>query len=155
MSLPAAWGNSHNKHMKGFTLIELLLVIGGIGIIAALTIPVGVNFYRIQVLDETAGDILVALRRAQSQAMFQKNDSAFGVRFLSDSYVLFEGNSYGEVPSQDEPFNLMGGITTSGIVEVDFAKLTGIPNTTGTLTITSGNDSQGIHINAQGKVEKN
>ena len=141
--------------MKGFTLIELLLVIGGIAIISALTIPVGVNFYRTQVLDETAGDILGALRRAQSQAVFQKNDSEFGVRFLSDSYVLFEGNSYGEVPSQDETFNLVGGITTSGIVEVTFAKLTGIPSATGTLTITSANDSQGININAQGKIEKN
>jgi len=36
---------------------------------------------------------------------------------------------------------------------VVFAKLIGKPNTVGTLTITSGNNSRNVSINVQGKVE--
>jgi len=141
--------------MKGFTLLELLLVIGAAILIAAFTIPVGVRFFQNQILDETTSSILGALRRAQNQAISQKNDSVFGVKFLSGSYVLFQGNSYGSrIQSEDESFSLPGGITTAGIEEVVFAKLTGIPNTTGTLTIISGNDSQTLNINAQGSIER-
>jgi len=140
---------------KGFTLVELLIVITVIIIIAALTVPVGVNFYRSQVLDETTSSILTTLRRAQAQSLFQKNDGSFGVRFLSGSYVLFQGSSYtARIQSEDEIFTLSGGITTSGIDEIVFAKLAGSPNTTGTLTITSGDEGQSISINAHGKVER-
>ena len=140
--------------MRGFTLIELLLVIAASITIAALTIPVGMRFFQTQALDESASGILETLRRAQNQAMFQKNDSAFGVKFLPDSYVLFQGDSYGEVPSEDESFSLPSGITTSGINEVVFAKLTGTPNPNGTLTITSGSNSQALDINIKGKIER-
>ena len=142
------------RNSSGFTMIEILLVIAGVILIAALTIPVGIRFFQTQTLDETMAGILETLRRAQNQAIFQKNDRAFGVKFLSDSYVLFQGTSYEEFPSEDESFSLPSGTTTSGINEVVFSKLTGIPNTTGTLTITSGNDSQVININEQGKIEK-
>jgi len=135
-------------------MLELLLVIAAAILIAALTIPVGIRFFQTQTLDETTNGILETLRRAQSQAMFQKNDKAFGVKFLSDSYILFQGSLYGEFPSEDENFSLPSGITTSGINEVVFSKLTGIPNSSGTLTITSGNDSQALNINTQGKIER-
>lgn len=141
--------------MRGFTMLELLLVIAAAILIATFTIPVGIRFFQTQSLDEAASGILETLRRAQNQAAFQKNDSAFGVKFLSGSYVLFQGGSYaGRTQSEDENFTLSGSITTSGIDEVVFAKLTGIPNTTGALTITSGDDTQTLNINAQGKIEK-
>lgn len=148
---------AHRRPNPGgsFTLIELLLVIGGAIIITALTMPVGLNFYRIQVLDETANDILGILRRAQTQATFQKNDSAFGVKFLPQSYVLFQGSSYAErVQSEDETFDLSVGITVSGIDEAIFEKLTGIPSATGTLTINSDDSSRRLDINVQGKIER-
>ena len=144
-----------SKSGAGFTILELLLVMAAAILIAAFTIPVGIRFFQTQSLDETTMSIFSTLRRAENQAIFQKNDSAFGVKFLSVSYVLFQGSSYsGRTQSEDESFILSGGITTSGIDEVVFAKLTGIPNITGTLTITSGSDSQTININAQGKIEK-
>jgi type II secretory pathway pseudopilin PulG len=145
----------YKNEMKGFTILELLLVIGAAIVIAALTVPVGVRFFQTQTLDEATSGIMETMRRAHNQAVFQKNDSAFGVKFLSGSYVLFQGNSYDtRTQSEDESFEVSSGIATSGIDEVVFAKLTGIPNTTGTLTVTSGSDSQTININAHGKVER-
>lgn len=141
--------------MRGFTLLELLLVISVAIIIAGLTTPIGVRFFQTQTLDETTSSILGTIRRAQNQAVFQKNDSVFGVKFLFGSYVLFQGSSYASrIQSEDESFTLSSGIATSGIDEVVFTKRTAIPNIIGTLIITFGNDSQALNINAQGKVER-
>jgi prepilin-type N-terminal cleavage/methylation domain-containing protein len=141
--------------MKGFTLLELLIVIAAGLLVAGLTVPVGIRFFQTQTLDEATSGILETLRRAESQAVFQKNDSSFGVKFLAGSYILFQGNSYtGRTQSEDETFSVSTVITISGVDEVVFAKLTGLPSTTGTLTITLGSDSKVLDINAQGKIER-
>lgn len=143
------------KKGEGFTLLELMLVVALGTVITALTVPVGIRFFQTQSLDESADTLLSNLRRAEAQAMFQKNDSAFGVKFLSGSYILFQGSSYASsTQSEVESFSLPSGITMSGIDEVVFAKLTGVPNATGTLTMTSGGGSRALNINAQGKVER-
>lgn len=137
----------------GFTLIELLIVIALGIIIVAITVPIGLNFYNNQILDEASKDILSTLRKAQSYSMFQKNNSAFGIKFLSDSYVLFQGVSYGaRTQSQDEIFNIPSGISTSGINEIVFSRIAGT-TTASTLTIRSGNNNQVISINTYGKAE--
>jgi len=144
-----------NERCRGFTILELLLVLTVAFSITALTTPVGIRFFQTQSLDEATAGIFETMRRSHNQAVFQKNDSAFGVKFLSGSYVLFQGSSYvGRIQSEDENFSLSVGITTSGIDEVVFAKQTGTPSTVGTITITSGNDSQALTINAGGKIEK-
>lgn len=139
----------------GFTIIELLIVLAGTAIVVALTVPIGIRFFYSQTLDEATSNIMSTLRRSESQAKFSKNDSAFGVKFLSGSYVLFQGSSYASrTQSEDESFALLGGITTSGITEIVFAKVTGIPSVTGTLTVSFLGDSKTVTINAQGEIER-
>lgn len=141
--------------MRGFTLIELLIVIGVSIAIAALTIPMGVNFYRTQVLDDSAADFFSNARRAQYQAIFQKNDSAFGIKIFSGSYTIFQGSSYGlRLPSEDENFTVPAGVAIAGMDEIIFVKRTGMPTATGIVVFTSGSDTRSISINAQGKIEK-
>lgn len=152
MDLPKVLNN--NSKSKAFTLIEMLLVIGIAITITALTMPVAVNFYISQGLDETTRDIVETLRRARGLAITQYNDSAFGVRFESGSYILFQGSSYASrAQSEDEIFTFITGIGTSGIIEVVFAKLTGKTDSTGTLIVATGGKSQNISINVQGKIE--
>lgn len=140
---------------RAFTLIEILIIISIALIILALTIPMGVKFFQSQNLDETVNDILETLRRAQNQALTQKNDSSFGVKFLSDSYILFQGDSFDfRVQSEDEVFDLRSGINISGIDEIVFAKSTGIPNVSGTMTLSSNNETKNININSQGRIER-
>lgn len=139
---------------KGFTLIELLIVIIVALILVGLTIPIGLNFYNNQVLDETADSILSILRRAHGQAVFQKNDSAFGVKFLEDYYVLFQGDSYAlRVQSQDEIFNLPLGFNLSGFDEFVFSKHQGT-TTAGIIIINTRNNTQIINVNYYGKIER-
>jgi len=134
--------------------VELIVVIGAAILIAAFTMPVGFRFFQTQRLDETTSDILVTLRRANNQAISQKNDSGFGVKFLPGSYVLFQGDSYAlRVVSYDEDFDLPVGISVIGIDEVNFSKLNGTPSFTGVFSVHSGNDSQNVSINKYGKIE--
>lgn len=141
--------------IRGFTLIELLLVIAAASLLVAATLPFGVNFYRIQVLDDAGEGMLTTLRRAREQARAQKNDDTFGVRFLPGSYVLFQGSSYAaRIAAEDEVFTFSPLISTSGITEIVFAKHTGAPSAAGILSLSSGSDMREIDIASWGKIER-
>jgi len=143
------------EKVEGFTLIEILIVIAIMAVLAALTIPVGVNFFVSQQLDTVVDEVMQVLRRAQLKGMTQERDSDWGIRFNSDTYVLFKGSSFASRdPVFDEDFDLAGGITTSGISEVVFAKFSGVPNVIGTITISQGSKSKAIDVNAVGKIDR-
>lgn len=141
--------------MKGFTLVEIVLVISIIVVITALAIPSSLRFFQIQTIDEITDNIIDTLRRSQSQAAFQRNDSSFGVKFNPGSYVLFQGNSYAARDiNEDEVFSLPNDVIVSGINEVVFLKLSGFPNPIGTITVNTSNDNRVISINSQGKINR-
>lgn len=145
----------NSKFHAAFTLIELLLVVAIATLLVGVTLSFGVNFYRIQALDETSENILMALRRAREQAVAQKNDSSFGVRLLSGSYVLFQGSSYdNRVAAEDEVFPLSSLISLGGMTETVFAKHSGMPSATGVLIVSSGADIREIDVGSQGKIER-
>ena len=138
----------------GFTLIELALVIACTTLLLVFTVPVALQFLGSQTLAETSNTLVSSLRQAHNQAVFQKNDSAFGVKFLATSYVLFQGSSYASrTASEDITIPLSSGITISGMSEIVFAKRTGLPSTTGTLLVQSASNNLSILINQQGVVE--
>ncbi|MEK9183662.1 MAG: prepilin-type N-terminal cleavage/methylation domain-containing protein [Patescibacteria group bacterium] len=140
---------------RGFTLLELMLVMALLAASVLLTAPLGIDFLQAQKLDETASEIISELRRAHSQSVFQKNDSAFGVKFLSSSYVLFQGNSYdNRIQNNDERFILPTFMVVNGINEVVFSKLTGRPSVTGVISVVLRNKNKNIIINEGGVVEK-
>jgi len=142
------------KSINGFSLIEIIIVITALIIIAALTIPVGVNFYKKELLNETSQDVLNIVRSAREKAIFQKNDSNFGVKFFSGSYVSFRGDSYdSRIPGEDEDYYLPIGISIIGLDQIVFAKLTGNPSVAGIITISFGSEEHKILINEQGLAE--
>jgi prepilin-type N-terminal cleavage/methylation domain-containing protein len=139
---------------KGFTLIELIVVIAVVLVIVGAVVPVGLSFYRSQVVDETAHDVLVALRKAQMLAMLQKNDSSFGVALLADRFVLFQGASYAaRVQSEDTETFLSSIVTFSGMSEVVFSKMTGDTATPGAVVVSSGTDTITLYVASIGKIE--
>ncbi len=122
---------------KGFTIFEVLIVIGISTLLIALTAPMGFRFYQVQVADETTVGVLSALQSATREARLGKNDHAFGIKFLSDRYVIFEGDQYtARIPAQDQTYALpLGTSIGSTTDEIVFAKVTGIPSATGTFSI--------------------
>ena len=141
---------------KGFTLIEVLLIIAIIIALALLTLPIGINFYKTQQLDTVTNGIIQALRRAQLKAMSQTNDN-FGIYLGSGQtgqYSLFKGDSY-EDRTDEEVFDIINSISFSGVSEVVFSKLQGLPTLTGSgddIILTADSETRIININEIGRI---
>ena len=81
------------------------------------------------------------LRRAQSNAMAVDGDQTWTVYFESGQYRL-----------EDETFDTLDDITFGGLTSVTFAKLTGLPTSTGNITLTLDSEVKTISINSVGRI---
>lgn len=138
----------------GFTLIELLLSISVIMIIAGMSAPIYQSFQVRNDLDIATVTIAQSLRRAEVLAQAVDGDTNWGVDIRTGSITVFKGASYATRDTAfDELFDVPTSITPSGVSGVVFAKFTGVPQTTGTITLTSNaNETRIITINAKGTV---
>lgn len=146
---------SRSGGQGGFTLVEVLLSAVIIGSLAAISIPIYNSFAVRNDLDLATQQVVGTLRRAQTYARGVKEDSAWSVRVQATDVRLYMGTDFnGRTQSFDEPVDLPSSMTVSGLSDVQFAKLTAAPNTTGTITLTStNNETRTITINAKGMVE--
>ena len=140
--------------MKGFTLIEILLTGAIIVMLVSFTLPIGLDFYKNQQLETQSQEIVQALRRAQLKAMSVESDSSFGIYLANDNYVLFKGSSYffSRDAQYDEIFGLPSIINVSGLSEIVFSKLEGIPSVAGDIILGTDNNQRVININEIGRV---
>lgn len=154
-SIPKKLRSYKLQARQGFTLIELLLSVSVIMIIAGMSVPIYQSFQVRNDLDIAAVTIAQSLRRAQVQAQAVDSDTNWGVDIRTGSITVFKGVSYATRDTAfDELFDVPTSITPSGASEVVFAKFTGAPQTTGTITLTSNaNETRAITINAKGTVD--
>lgn len=138
----------------GFTLIEMMLAVAVIGIITGISAPVYQSFQNRNNLDIAAASVAQSLRRAEALATAVDSDDGWGVEIRSGSITLFKGLNYdGRETDFDEIFDLPASIVPSGLEQVVFARFSGIPQATGTITLTNSNaDIRTIAINAKGTV---
>lgn len=140
---------------KGFTLLEVMLSIAAIMIIVGISIPIYQLFQVRNDLDIATVEIAQSARRAQALSQAVDGDISWGIKIQSGSIVVFKGASYAVRDTTfDEVFEVPASITPSGISEVVFAKFTGLPETTGTITLTSNtNETRNIIINQKGMID--
>ena len=142
------------RNEDGFSLIEMLLSVMIIGMITAVSVPLYNSFLARNDLDITSQQIAESFRRAQIYARGVQGDSAWSVEVQTSAVTLFKGTVFASRDtSYDETITLPGRVTASGLGEVRFAILTGLPNTTGTVTLTSNaSETKTVTINAEGMV---
>lgn len=141
------------KSGAGFTLIELLLSVALIGLISGTGAVVFQQLQNRNSLDTMATSFATSSRRAQALSRAAEGDTTWGVRASAGAITVFQGASYASRNATfDEVSITAASISPSGMQEVTFSKLTGLPQATGTLTLTGPNDSRTITINAQGTV---
>ena len=135
-------------------MLEVLLSVAAIAVIAGISIPVYQSFQNRNDLDIAAVTFAQTLRRAETLAQSVDGDTSWGAIAQSGSITLFKGESFiGRDSSFDEIFEVPTSITLSGTQEYVFTKFTGVPETTGSLTLTSANnETRTITINAKGMV---
>ena len=139
---------------SGFTLIEMLLSIAALAIIAGIGVPVYQSLQVRNNLDIAATTLAQDYRRAQTLAQASDGDTSWGVSVGSTTITVFRGSSYAtRDASYDELSDLSGSITPTGVLSVVFGKFTGLPQTTGTTTLTSNtNEVRTVYLNAKGTI---
>lgn len=138
----------------GFSLIEILVVISIIGLFIGFS-ESSLRLFRSQMnARDTTSTYVQALHRAQRLAQSGRGDAPWGVMATTSRIVLYKGASYTTRDSvYDEPYASTGAFEVSGLTEVTFAKLSGIPNTTGTTTIVVDTvPTTEVYINAKGTI---
>ncbi|MCW1930560.1 MAG: prepilin-type N-terminal cleavage/methylation domain-containing protein [Candidatus Kerfeldbacteria bacterium] len=122
---------------SGFTLLELLLSVAMIAILTSMVIPFSRSYYTKNGLSLATDSTVQAIRQAEHYARAQINDTQWGVYVTTGRIVVFSGNTYAtRVEVEDITFEISNTITISGTSEFVFEKLTALPTTTGTLTLT-------------------
>lgn len=139
--------------MKGFTLLEVLLSVAAIAILAGLSLPVFRTMLTKNDLDVATTTVAQTLRRAQILSQAVDGDTSWGVKVQSGSITLFKGASYDVRDTAfDETFDMPASIAPSGLSEIVYTKFTGFPQTTGTTTLITANDTKTVTINEKGMV---
>ena len=120
---------------SGFALLEALVVIGILGIVSGVTIPLYRDYQIRSDLSLASEQVAQGLARAKLLAESAKEDSAWG--FYIPSGTLFKGPSYAERdPLHDEVYAMPSTITTTGLLQVSYSKVEGTPSATGAITLT-------------------
>lgn len=152
------------KNKKGITLIETLMAISIISILLVLVLPSFSSIKKNNILKSSAEDVLSALDQAHSQTLSSVNSSVYGVHFQADQVIIFKGTSYSSNDSNNKIIYITTPATISNVTlnnsssttgDVYFTHLTGVPNKTGTITVSTSNGSKIITISVTGSFSVN
>ncbi|MFC1598315.1 Tfp pilus assembly protein FimT/FimU [Patescibacteria group bacterium] len=143
-----------NNSLGGFTLLEMLLTIAMVALLAGLSVPVYQSFQVKNDIDVAVNITAQTMRRAQALSRAMDGDTTWGIYVQSGTITMFQGASYGgRDATYDEDFDIASIIAPSGLTEVVYDKLTGDPQSTGTLTLTStASQTRTITINEKGTI---
>ena len=141
--------------IRGFTLVEMLLSVACLAIIFSMSIPAYRNLQVRNDLDIAASTIAQNMYRAQTLAQVGDGDMMWGVHVSTGGILLYKGVSYvARDQTYDENTSMPTSILITGLADVVFAKVTGIPQATGTVILTSqANEIRNVTINEKGMVD--
>ena len=141
------------RRQTGFTLIEVLLVVALMTILAAIGTPIYGSLQNSNGLDVSVNTLAQYLYQAETFSRGEQHDSPWGVAVVGQTMVLYAGTTYaGRNSAYDTTFSMPVTLHTSGLSEVDFSKLYGLPSATGTFTLQTGSSSRTVTINSEGMV---
>lgn len=124
---------------RGFSLIEVILVVALVGSIAGVGIPLYRDYQIRNDLNLATEQVTQGLARARLLSQAANNDDSWG--FYAPAGVLYKGSSYAtRDPAFDETYPMPSTIGIQGLFEVNYSKITGTPDNTGNITLTTIND---------------
>lgn len=142
---------------RGFTIIELLLVVSIVAVISGLSVPFYGRFLTQNAVSNTVDQLVASFHKAQFYAMMSRksNASGWGVNFGSQTITLYQGATYASRNTAlDETYTVNNNITVSGMSDVNFSRISGVPSSSVTVTITGNGNSKAVTLNAVGMVTR-
>ncbi|QQS60848.1 MAG: prepilin-type N-terminal cleavage/methylation domain-containing protein [Candidatus Moraniibacteriota bacterium] len=143
------------KEEKGISLIEVLTVMAVIGIFASIGVSGFFSFKK-------GNDFLLSIeqanntiRLARMKALNGNNDDDWGVHITASQILVFKGNDFiNRNISYDEVVSLSEVASVSGLTQIIFSKMSGLPSDVGVIYFNDGNQNKSIEINEKGMVIK-
>lgn len=128
---------------RAFALLEILVVIGILGAVVMLTIPLYREYLIRGDLENVTQQVTQGLGRAKVLSQAAQRDSSWG--FYVPAGVLYKGTSYATRDTAfDEVYPMPSTIAVNGLFDVAFSKITGIPNATGEIVLRALNNDERI-----------
>jgi prepilin-type N-terminal cleavage/methylation domain-containing protein len=137
----------------GFTLVELLVALGLLALLSVIAVPATFRLYQNQELNAASERYHRAARHALFAALSNVGEQNWGVRVGSGTITIYRGASYGSRdPLYDETVSVPEFVSVSGVTEVNFARITGVPNVTGNTTFSFGGRTLTVDVNQYGRI---
>ena len=128
------------KH-RGIGVLEFVLVAGILAFIVTLLAGSLQNLRSRHNLQEAAVQIIGMVHEARSRTLAGTDNLQYGVHFESGKATLFQGATYISNATTNDDFTLssaveLNPISVTGVAnDVVFARVTGFPSATGTVTV--------------------
>ncbi len=123
---------------NGFSLIEVLLVMGLLAIVVGVSFPIYQQTQNQNAAILAANAIEQSVHRAVMLARAGQQDGNWGVRVVSGSVTLFQGDSYATRDADyDESYDIPSTVTFSATPEMVFDKNTGFTGSDQTIAVSS------------------
>ncbi len=145
-------GTKKNKK-SGATFLELIIVLAIVTILALAGAAAMISTSSENTLDSDKSIVLSALSKARTMALNGDESVEHGISFGHSSVLLFQGTNV-DGAARDAVYNLavskISTVLSNATTSFYFNKVTGIPSTTGTVTLSSKGNSTVITIYGSG-----
>ncbi|MEX2013760.1 MAG: prepilin-type N-terminal cleavage/methylation domain-containing protein [Parcubacteria group bacterium] len=132
--------------MKGFTIIEILVALAILGLVIVVTTSSFSRLNSSQALEKSASLITSTLSQARSISLSSKDNSQYGVHFSLTELVIFKGDDYVPLASDNIRVALNPAVEirevalSGGGSNVIFWRLSGKAASSGTVTVSLVSD---------------
>ncbi len=126
-----------------FAVLELIIVIGILATMTSLSIPAYREYQIRSDLDRTTQQVTQGLARAKLLSTSGERDSAWG--FYVPSGTLYKGQSYADRDASfDEVYPMPSTIAVTGLLDVAYSRISGLPADTGDIVLRALNNDERI-----------
>jgi len=137
-----------------FTLIEILIVIALFSSVVLIGVPLSQSNLNSSEV-ETATEVSVSsIRIAEAYSRSSTGDSDWGVHFQNNKVIVFKGSDF---LARDQEYDIetifSNKIGFTGLGEIVFSKLRGLPDVSGNIYINTIDRTQTITINDVGGLD--
>lgn len=138
--------NKNISKKSGLTVVEIVVALAILAILAGIGMRAFTNARTAKQLDTITDSIATKLEEAKTNAMSGKDGTNFGLAFSTTTYTYWSGTSYSPSAESNNVFPISSNFSLTSTIPgtyhaVRFARITGTPDLTGSIVITSNDNA--------------